>query len=95
MYKVADKVFLIVTDDPDEQIITVKCEPERTRALERGSPERRPYEPLLPQPAGRSPSQPQMTSHFAVLSPQESANLSASGGPDAFSAAPVPPVNPS
>ncbi|WP_159323389.1 MmcQ/YjbR family DNA-binding protein [Streptomyces tendae] len=33
VYKVAGKVFLIVTDDPDEQIITVKCEPERARAL--------------------------------------------------------------
>jgi predicted DNA-binding protein (MmcQ/YjbR family) len=48
VYKAADKVFQVVTDDPDEQIITVKCEPEHTRALERGSPERRPYEPLLP-----------------------------------------------
>ncbi|TLS47058.1 MmcQ/YjbR family DNA-binding protein [Streptomyces montanus] len=36
VYKVADKVFLIVTDDPEEQIITVKCEPEHARALERG-----------------------------------------------------------
>lgn len=27
MYKVADKVFLIVTDDPDELIITVKADP--------------------------------------------------------------------
>ncbi|GAP45852.1 MmcQ/YjbR family DNA-binding protein [Streptomyces azureus] len=36
VYKVADKVFLIVTDDPDEQIITVKCEPEHARALKRG-----------------------------------------------------------
>ncbi|WP_405573639.1 MmcQ/YjbR family DNA-binding protein [Streptomyces phaeochromogenes] len=36
MYKVTDKVFLIVTDDPDEQIITVKCEPAHARALERG-----------------------------------------------------------
>ncbi|MFJ8768805.1 MmcQ/YjbR family DNA-binding protein [Streptomyces clavifer] len=33
VYKVAGKVFLIVTDDPDEQIITVKCEPEHARAL--------------------------------------------------------------
>ncbi|MGW2525182.1 MmcQ/YjbR family DNA-binding protein [Streptomyces sp. NPDC001617] len=33
--KVADKVFLIVTDVPDEQFITVKCEPEYARALER------------------------------------------------------------
>lgn len=36
VYKVAGKVFLIVTDDPDEQIITVKCEPERARAHVRG-----------------------------------------------------------
>ncbi|MET8079056.1 MmcQ/YjbR family DNA-binding protein [Streptomyces sp. NPDC005303] len=36
VYKVVGKVFLIVTDDPDEQIITVKCEPEHARALERG-----------------------------------------------------------
>ncbi|MEU9918779.1 MmcQ/YjbR family DNA-binding protein [Streptomyces sp. NPDC051001] len=36
VYKLAGKVFLIVTDDPDEQIITVKCEPEHARALERG-----------------------------------------------------------
>ncbi|MFH9709799.1 MmcQ/YjbR family DNA-binding protein [Streptomyces luteogriseus] len=32
VYKVSSKVFLIVTDDPDEQIITVKCEPEHARA---------------------------------------------------------------
>ncbi|MEU4878139.1 MmcQ/YjbR family DNA-binding protein [Streptomyces sp. NPDC021608] len=32
VYKVAGKVFLIVTDDPDEQIITVKCEPEHASA---------------------------------------------------------------
>lgn len=32
VYKVAGKVCLIVTDDPDEQIITVKCEPEHARA---------------------------------------------------------------
>ena len=32
VYKVAGKVFLIVTDDPDEQIITVKCEPEHAGA---------------------------------------------------------------
>jgi predicted DNA-binding protein (MmcQ/YjbR family) len=36
VYKVAGKVFLIVTDDPDEQIITVKCEPEHARAQVRG-----------------------------------------------------------
>ncbi|GAA4054050.1 MmcQ/YjbR family DNA-binding protein [Actinomadura miaoliensis] len=32
VYKVAGKVFLIVTDDPGEQIITVKCDPELARA---------------------------------------------------------------
>jgi predicted DNA-binding protein (MmcQ/YjbR family) len=36
VYQVAGKVFLIVTDDPDEQIITVKCEPEHARAQIRG-----------------------------------------------------------
>ncbi|MET7453465.1 MmcQ/YjbR family DNA-binding protein [Streptomyces sp. NPDC005574] len=36
VYKVAGKVFLIVTEDPDEQIITVKCEPEHARVQERG-----------------------------------------------------------
>ncbi|MBK3629616.1 MmcQ/YjbR family DNA-binding protein [Streptomyces sp. MBT49] len=36
VYKVAGKVFLIVTDDPDEQIITVKSEPEYARTLVRG-----------------------------------------------------------
>jgi predicted DNA-binding protein (MmcQ/YjbR family) len=36
VYKVAGKVFLIITDDPDEQIITVKCEPEHARAQVRG-----------------------------------------------------------
>ena len=35
IYKVAGKVFLIVTEDPDEQIITVKCEPEHARAQQR------------------------------------------------------------
>lgn len=34
VYKVVGKVFLIVTDDPDERIITVKSEPERARALQ-------------------------------------------------------------
>jgi predicted DNA-binding protein (MmcQ/YjbR family) len=38
VYKVAGKVFLIVTDDPDEQIITVKCEPEHARAQMRAHP---------------------------------------------------------
>ena len=38
VYKVAGKVFLIVTDDPDEQIITVKCDPEHARERERQYP---------------------------------------------------------
>ncbi|MEU1347683.1 MmcQ/YjbR family DNA-binding protein [Streptomyces sp. NPDC005795] len=38
VYKVAGKVFLIITDDPDEQIITVKCEPEHARTQERAHP---------------------------------------------------------
>jgi predicted DNA-binding protein (MmcQ/YjbR family) len=33
VYKVAGKVFLIVTEDPDERIITVKAEPEHGRRL--------------------------------------------------------------
>ncbi|KAB2347962.1 MmcQ/YjbR family DNA-binding protein [Actinomadura rudentiformis] len=36
VYKVVGKVFLIITGDPDEQIVTVKCEPEHARALVRG-----------------------------------------------------------
>lgn len=38
VYKVVDKVFLIVTDDPDELIITVKAEPDRGDALRREYP---------------------------------------------------------
>lgn len=38
VYKVVDKVFLIVTDDPDELIITVKVEPDRGDALRRDHP---------------------------------------------------------
>jgi len=34
VYKVAGKVFLIVTDDPGEPIVTVKCEPDRGRSLQ-------------------------------------------------------------
>ncbi|MBB6038616.1 MmcQ/YjbR family DNA-binding protein [Phytomonospora endophytica] len=33
VYKVAGKVFLIITDDPDERIVTVKCEPDRGWSL--------------------------------------------------------------
>ncbi|MET8292127.1 MmcQ/YjbR family DNA-binding protein [Streptomyces sp. NPDC005132] len=36
VYKVAGRAFLIVAEHPDDQIITVKCEPEHSRALERG-----------------------------------------------------------
>ncbi|MEV4730002.1 MmcQ/YjbR family DNA-binding protein [Saccharopolyspora sp. NPDC049426] len=34
VYKVAGKVFLIITDDPDERIVTVKAEPEYGRLLQ-------------------------------------------------------------
>jgi predicted DNA-binding protein (MmcQ/YjbR family) len=34
VFKVADKVFLIVTDDPDDLIVTVKAEPEYGRLLQ-------------------------------------------------------------
>lgn len=33
VYKVGDKVFMIVTDDPDEMIITVKADPDHASAL--------------------------------------------------------------
>ncbi len=36
VFKVSGKVFLIVTDDPDNLIITVKCEPEYGAELRRG-----------------------------------------------------------
>jgi predicted DNA-binding protein (MmcQ/YjbR family) len=42
VYKVGGKVFLIVTDDPKEPIITLKCESARGRALERE------YESIVP-----------------------------------------------
>ncbi|NYE50457.1 putative DNA-binding protein (MmcQ/YjbR family) [Spinactinospora alkalitolerans] len=38
VYKVTDKVFLIVTDDPDELVITVKAEPDHGSALRREHP---------------------------------------------------------
>jgi predicted DNA-binding protein (MmcQ/YjbR family) len=34
VYKVAGKVFLMITDDPDERIITVKCEPDHGHFLQ-------------------------------------------------------------
>lgn len=37
-YKVAGKVFLIVTDDPDERIVTLKTEPEYGRLLQHEHP---------------------------------------------------------
>jgi predicted DNA-binding protein (MmcQ/YjbR family) len=33
VYKIAGKVFLIITDDPDERIVTLKAEPEYGRLL--------------------------------------------------------------
>jgi predicted DNA-binding protein (MmcQ/YjbR family) len=42
VYKVAGKVFLIVTDDPGEPIVTVKCEPDRGRSLQAA------YESIIP-----------------------------------------------
>lgn len=33
VYKVGGHVFLIVTEDPDEQIITIKCDPPHAEAL--------------------------------------------------------------
>ncbi|AZC39827.1 MmcQ/YjbR family DNA-binding protein [Pseudomonas chlororaphis] len=33
VYKVGDKVFMIVTDDPDEKIITLKADPDHASAL--------------------------------------------------------------
>ena len=38
VYMVVDKVFLIVTDDPDEMIITVEVEPDRASDLRREHP---------------------------------------------------------
>ncbi|MEU0303022.1 MmcQ/YjbR family DNA-binding protein [Streptomyces sp. NPDC006175] len=38
VYKVAGKVFLIVTEDPDELIVTVKAEPEYGRLLRGNHP---------------------------------------------------------
>lgn len=38
VYKVTGKVFLIVTDDPDERIITVKSEPAQARTLRHSYP---------------------------------------------------------
>ncbi|NWN87853.1 MAG: MmcQ/YjbR family DNA-binding protein [Micrococcaceae bacterium] len=38
VYKVADKVFLIVTDDPDELIITIKADPDHGDALRQDYP---------------------------------------------------------
>ena len=35
VYKVVNKVLLIVTDDPDELIITLKIEPDRASDLQR------------------------------------------------------------
>ncbi|MEU1536010.1 MmcQ/YjbR family DNA-binding protein [Streptomyces fagopyri] len=39
VYNVAGRAFLIVTEHSDDQIITVKCESEHARALERVLPQ--------------------------------------------------------
>ncbi|MFI2782717.1 hypothetical protein [Streptomyces sp. ALB3] len=36
VYEVVGKVFVILTDDPDEPIVTVRCGPGHARALVRG-----------------------------------------------------------
>lgn len=33
VYKVGEKLFMIVTDDPDERIITLKADPDHASAL--------------------------------------------------------------
>ena len=38
VYKVAGKVFLIVTDDPEDLIVTLKAEPEYGRLLQHRHP---------------------------------------------------------
>jgi predicted DNA-binding protein (MmcQ/YjbR family) len=54
VYKVAGKVFLIVTDDPDERIVTLKAEPEYGRLLQHEHPSiHRAYQPNLRYPAHR------------------------------------------
>ncbi|MGW7529250.1 MmcQ/YjbR family DNA-binding protein [Streptomyces sp. NPDC054783] len=46
VYKVAGKVFLIVTDDPDERIVTLKAGPEYGRLLQHEHPSiTRAYQP--------------------------------------------------
>jgi predicted DNA-binding protein (MmcQ/YjbR family) len=52
VYKVAGKAFLIVTDDPDERIVTLKAEPECGRLLQHEHPSiPRAYQPNLRYPA--------------------------------------------
>jgi hypothetical protein len=48
VYKVAGKVFLIVTDDPDERIVTLKAEPEYGRLLQHEHPSITPGLPTKP-----------------------------------------------
>jgi len=45
---VAGKVFLIVTDDPDERIVTLKAEPEYGRLLQHEHPSITPGPPTTP-----------------------------------------------
>ncbi|MCX4419237.1 MmcQ/YjbR family DNA-binding protein [Streptomyces mirabilis] len=50
----AGKVFLIVTGDPDERIVTLKAEPEYGRLLQHEHPSiPRVYQPNLRYPAHR------------------------------------------
>ncbi|MGW0209009.1 MmcQ/YjbR family DNA-binding protein [Streptomyces sp. NPDC003233] len=48
VYKVAGKVLLIVTDDPDERIVTLKEEPEYGRLLQHEHPSITPGLPTKP-----------------------------------------------
>ncbi|MFE2320354.1 MmcQ/YjbR family DNA-binding protein [Streptomyces sp. NPDC059441] len=54
VYKVAGKVFLVVTDDLDERIVTLKAEPEYGWLLQHEHPSiARAYQPNLRYPAHR------------------------------------------
>jgi YjbR protein len=48
VYKVAGKVFMIVADDPDERIVTLKAEPEYGRLLQHEHPSITPGLPTKP-----------------------------------------------
>ncbi|MET8783819.1 hypothetical protein [Streptomyces sp. NPDC004589] len=48
LYKAAGKVFLIVTNDPDERIVTLKAEPKYGRLLQHEHPSIPPGLPTKP-----------------------------------------------